>query len=234
MADAQRALQESVHGVDNRPARPPRPSDAQRETISSPGEKRSTNSQSSHTRYDHARYGHVPAPVEEGERLPLMNAGMVLAAPYIPRLFDTLGLLRDGRFADTPAAERGVHLLQFLVSGRAASPEYQLPLNKLLCGLPLNAPVPAGIGTSEREQATIAGLLQAMIGNWGALGNTSVDGLRQAFLLRGGELLRGPEDWRLTVAPGPFDMLMERLPWSFSIVRYPWMAQPLHVTWERK
>jgi hypothetical protein len=35
------------------------------------------------------------------------------------------------------------------------------------------------------------------------------------------------------VAPGPFDMLMDRLPWSFSLIRYPWMEEPLHVTWQR-
>jgi hypothetical protein len=24
---------------------------------------------------------------------------------------------------------------------------------------------------------------------------------------------------------------MDRLPWSFSIIKFPWMAMPLHVSW---
>jgi hypothetical protein len=27
-----------------------------------------------------------------------------------------------------------------------------------------------------------------------------------------------------------FDMLLDRLPWSFAMIRFPWMAYPLHVT----
>jgi hypothetical protein len=167
----------------------------------------------------------------EGERLPLINAGLVLAAPYLPRLFNMLGLVQEGRFIDTEAAERGVHLLQYLACAEAAAPEYQLVLNKLLCGLPLDAPVPAGIELGDGERDTIVGLLKAMVSAWSALGNTSPDGLRQSFLMREGELWLEGESWQLQVAPGPFDMLMDRLPWSFSIIKFPWMALPLHVSW---
>jgi hypothetical protein len=167
----------------------------------------------------------------EGERLALINAGLVLAAPYLPRLFNMLGLVKEGRFVDTEAAERGVHLLQYLACAEPAAPEYQLVLNKLLCGLPLDAPVPAGIDIGDTERDTIVGLLKAIISAWSGLGNTSVDGLRQSFLMREGEVWLEGESWQLCVAPGPFDMLMERLPWSFSIIKFPWMALPLHVSW---
>jgi hypothetical protein len=169
--------------------------------------------------------------VPQGERIPLINAGLVLAAPYLQRLFNMLGLTEGGRFIDTEAAERGVHLLQYLACAEAAAPEYQLVLNKLLCGLALDAPVPAGIDIGEQERDTISGLLKAMVSAWGALGNTSADGLRQSFLMREGELWLEDESWQLQVAPGPFDMLMDRLPWSFSIIKFPWMAMPLHVSW---
>jgi hypothetical protein len=169
--------------------------------------------------------------VAQGERLALVNAGLVLAAPYLPRLFNVLGLSREGRFIDLEAAERAVHLLQYLACAESAAPEYQLVLNKLLCGLPLDAPVPAGIEVSDTERETIVGLLKALIAAWSALGNTSVDGLRQSFLMREGELSLEDESWQLSVTPGPFDMLMDRLPWSFSIIKFPWMALPLHVSW---
>lgn len=169
--------------------------------------------------------------IAEGERIALDNAGMVLMAPYLPRLFGMLGLVMDGAFVDLDAAERAVHLLQFAVSGASSAPEYALPLNKLLCGLPLEAPVPAGIALTPVERETIEGLLEAMIASWSALGRTSVEGLRQSFLMRDGELALGPQGWELSVVRGPFDMLMDRLPWSFSIVRFAWMPAPLHVTW---
>ncbi|WP_221176206.1 contractile injection system tape measure protein [Massilia aurea] len=169
--------------------------------------------------------------IPEGERIALENAGMVLMAPYLPRLFGMLGLVVDGAFVDLDAAERAVHLLQFAVSGASSTPEYALPLNKLLCGLPLEAPVPVGIALTAVERETIEGLLEAMIASWSALGRTSVEGLRQSFLMRYGELALGPQGWELSVVHGPFDMLMDRLPWSFSIVRFAWMPAPLHVTW---
>lgn len=169
--------------------------------------------------------------VQPGERIALGNAGMVLMAPYLPRLFGMLGLVADGAFIDRDAAERAVHLLQFAVSGESSTPEYALPLNKLLCGLALDAPVAAGIDLTVAERETIEGLLEALIAAWSALGRTSIEGLRQSFLMRGGELALGPQGWELTVAHGPFDMLMDRLPWSFSIVRFGWMPTPLHVTW---
>jgi len=171
------------------------------------------------------------ASVRPGERIALDNAGMVLMAPYLPRLFAMLGLVADGVFVDLDAAERAVHLLQFAVSGAGSTPEYALPLNKLLCGLPLDAPVAAGIDLTVDERETVEGLLEAMIAAWSALGRTSVEGLRQSFLMRGGELSLGAQGWELAVAHGPFDMLMDRLPWSFSIVRFGWMPAPLHVSW---
>lgn len=183
----------------------------------------------------------VPAPAADdadgapglpaGERIALGNAGMVLMAPYLPRLFGMLGLVVDGAFVDLDAAERAVHLLQFAASGASSTPEYALPLNKLLCGLPLATPVVAGIVPTPAERETIEGLLEAMIASWSALGRTSVEGLRQSFLMRDGELALGRQGWELSVVRGTFDVLMDRLPWSFSIVRFAWMPAPLHVTW---
>jgi hypothetical protein len=76
-------------------------------------------------------------------------------------------------------------------------------------------------------------LLHALITNWEKLRNTSVDGLRQSFLLREGRLLRKESDgsWSLTVSTKAYDMLLDSLPWRFSTVRLPWMQTVLHVKW---
>ena len=71
------------------------------------------------------------------------NAGIVLVAPYLQRLWGILELTANGSFIDDTAAQRAVHLLQYIVTGKSETPEYQLVLNKLLCGhtwRPTNCP----------------------------------------------------------------------------------------------
>ena len=49
--------------------------------------------------------------------------------------------------------------------------------------------------------------------------------------MRRGALRPHEEAWRLTVEPGPFDMLLDRIPWGYGLLKLPWMAQVLHVDW---
>ncbi|MDC8760342.1 contractile injection system tape measure protein [Janthinobacterium fluminis] len=173
----------------------------------------------------------VAAAEIEAETLYVGNAGQVLAGPYMPRLFSILGLTEAGRFKDSEAAERAVHLLQYVVSGQSDSPEYLLGLNKILCGVSASTPIVREIVPSDEEREAIDMMLCAMIEHWKKIGNTSPDGLRQAFLQRAGSLRLQDDAWRLTVEPGAFDMLLDTLPWSFSIIKHPWMERAVHVNW---
>ena len=159
------------------------------------------------------------------------NAGQVLAAPYLPQLFNVLGLIEKGVFINPSAAEHAVHLLQFMVNEATQSPEYQLLLNKILCGLSTAVPICNRIEISQRDRETVENLIQGMIHNWKTIGNTSIQGLRETFLQRSGRLLLRDEMWFLTIEPGPFDMLLDQLPWSFSVIKYSWMERAIHVTW---
>lgn len=169
-----------------------------------------------------------PEPTEE---IFLINAGMVLAAPYLPRLFSVLELTADGQFVDELCVQRAVHVLQFLVSGRSAAPEYQLVLNKLLCGIKTAMPIAADMTLTQHECDVVESLLTSMIQNWKSIGNTTISGLRESFLQRPGMMRLIDDAWQLRVQGGVFDMLLDRLPWSFSIIKYPWMERPVHVTW---
>ena len=51
------------------------------------------------------------------------------------------------------------------------------------------------------------------------------------FLRRFGLLREIEGGFRLQVEPGPFDVLLERLPWGFAIVKLPWMREPLFTEW---
>ncbi|ATQ76901.1 hypothetical protein CR152_22040 [Massilia violaceinigra] len=168
---------------------------------------------------------------DECDALYLSNAGQVLAGPYLPRLFAMVGLTEGARFKSTEAAERAVHLVQFIVSGQTDCPEYQLGLNKVLCGLKLSAPIVREIVPTDEEREAVDTMLRAMIAHWKTIGNTSPDGLRQSFLQRPGSMHLKDDAWRLKVDAGSFDMLLDALPWSFSVIRHPWMERAVHVEW---
>jgi len=161
------------------------------------------------------------------------NAGLVLIGPYLPRLFDALGLLSDGKFVDAPAGERAVHLMQYAADGlREAAPESELVLNKVLCGLDPADVVGRRRSLSSAECALVDGLLGAVIEHWSILGRTTVAGLRETFLQRQGRLERRPDGgWTLTVEPGSFDVLVDRLPWGYAMQKHSWMREVLHVDW---
>lgn len=168
---------------------------------------------------------------ESPESIGVVNAGLVLAAPYLMRLFAMLGLLDNNRFADEQAAERALLMLHFLATGSTCAAEPTLVLNKVLCGLELEQPVAAQIELANGEQQAIEGLISAMIGHWSVLGATSVEGFRESFLQREGLLQRSNENWHLLVEPRAYDLLLDQIPWSFTFIKLPWMIQSLQVEW---
>ncbi|HEX5336880.1 MAG TPA: contractile injection system tape measure protein, partial [Gallionella sp.] len=165
------------------------------------------------------------------EEVYIANAGAVLLTPYLPQLFRMLDLMDGPKFKDARSAERAIHLLQFAVNERCDSPEFLLVLNKILCGVVSRVPIVREIEPLAREKETIEGMLRAVIGNWSILGNTSVQGLRESFLQRRGRLQLKEEGWHLKVEQRGIDVLIDRLPWSISIIRHPWMTRPVFVEW---
>ncbi|WP_374145997.1 contractile injection system tape measure protein [Sphingomonas sp. 28-63-12] len=173
---------------------------------------------------------------ETGDPIYIGNAGLVLFSPYLPALFDRLGLLttEDGappRLIDPEAQSRAVHLLQYLVDERLDTAEPLLVLNKLLCGIAPAEPVAASITPSQAELDLCDGLIGALIGNWPMLEGTSPAGLRETFLQREGRLLFGDDRWTLQVQRKTVDVLVDQIPWGFSMIFHRWMPVPVHVTW---
>ncbi|SEN77253.1 hypothetical protein SAMN05428959_10352 [Duganella sp. CF517] len=159
------------------------------------------------------------------------NAGQVLIGPYMPRLFSTLGLTEANQFKNAEAAERAVHLLQCVVGGPSDTPEALLGLNKILCGVPAATAIAREVAITDQERDTVEMMLRAIIEHWKKIGNTTPDGLRQSFLRRTGRMHLKDDAWYLDVDPGTFDMLLDSLPWSFSIIKHPWMERAVHVNW---
>ena len=85
--------------------------------------------------------------------------------------------------------------------------------------------------TDKDDVALVDGLLQSVISQWKVLGNTSIEGLRESFLRREGVLEWHEEQTLLRVSPKSFDMLLDSIPWTINLLKFPWMDKPLHVNW---
>ncbi|WP_108023563.1 contractile injection system tape measure protein [Rhodovulum kholense] len=158
------------------------------------------------------------------------RAGLVLFHPYLRMLFDRLGLI-EARQIRADGLPRAAAVLAALAE---AQPAQRLPdpLERLLLGMPEGARPEPCPTLAPAETALIDSLLRSVIGQWTRLGKTSPEGLRATFIRRRG--LIGTDDRgapRLTVAPGPFDMLLDGLPWALGPIRLPWMPEALSVIW---
>lgn len=159
------------------------------------------------------------------------NAGLVLLAPFLGGFFRKTDLMQGRGFPTEKQAERAILLTQYLVTKENVHPEYNLVLNKLLCGWPLRKSMDKEFTPSELEETEVTDLLASVIHHWQALGNTKVRGFRTSFLQRQGKLSLQHEGYHLLVARKGIDVLLEKLPWSIGFIRLAWMERPLTVEW---
>ncbi|QIL74990.1 contractile injection system tape measure protein [Hymenobacter sp. HDW8] len=168
-------------------------------------------------------------PEPAAEAIYVDDAGLVLLHPFLPRFFEQLGVVENELLVQ-PA--RALALLHYLATGAGTTPEYELGLPKILCGMALETPLGEAVELSETEQAESMALLEAVVQHWQALKHTSPAGLRATFLQRPGKLSRRPpHEWLLQVEQRGPDILLESLPWNMGVLRLPWMPGLLWVEW---
>ncbi|OUC15952.1 MAG: hypothetical protein B0A82_04155 [Alkalinema sp. CACIAM 70d] len=159
------------------------------------------------------------------------QAGLVIIHPFLPQLFSHLAIAQGNEIL-SEHLPRAAALLYFLATGRDRIYEYDLMLIKILLGLRPETPLLVAEGllqVSDRSEAIT--LLQSVIEHWSALKNTSVEGLQTSFLQRSALLRERDQGWYLQPEKAAFDLLLNQLPWSISIIKLPWMAQPLYTEW---
>lgn len=159
------------------------------------------------------------------------NAGLVLLNAYQPTLFKRLNLLNGNSFRNEAAQESAVNYLQQLATGSNAPNSDAMTLNKVLCGLAPTTTVKPDLAPSEQDQQLLESLLQSVISQWQALGSSTIAGFRGNWLVRDGLLTEAEDRWDLTVEKRAYDILLEKAPFSFSVIKYPWMKKPLYVHW---
>lgn len=172
-----------------------------------------------------------PPPAAYLQKTIVENAGLCLLAPYLPGFFSRLGFTEGGQFKTAVLAHRALYLLQYLVNGRQKNLEFTLQLNKLLCGIGIEEPVGKYKRLSPAERAEADDLLLSVIANWPALKSTSIQGFRSSFLQRKGILTLKGMAWVLQVERKGFDLLLDSLPWTFNLIKAPWMSKMLEVEW---
>lgn len=157
------------------------------------------------------------------------NAGLVLVHPFLDHFFVQCGF-KSNWF---PFAKRlrAALLLQHLVCDETCFPESAMTLNKVLCGLAVSEPLPVHLEPTKHEVEQCRELLTAVITHWQALQNSSPAALRTGFLQRPGLLSVCDSGWLLRVEGRSHDVLLQRLPWGLSLVRYSWMDRPLTIDW---
>lgn len=160
------------------------------------------------------------------------QAGLVLLHPFMSRLFEKTGYLKDGLFRSDEVRERAVCLLHYLSAGESEYPEPELLLPMHLCSWPAGIPVNRFLTLSKYEKEECSRLLKSAIEHWQALKNTTPDGLRVNFLMRNGRLKKGEFGWTLHVEHKTHDVLLNKLPWGISLIKFKWMSEHLTIDWK--
>jgi hypothetical protein len=156
---------------------------------------------------------------------------MVIFWPFLEQFFEELALMEHAKFITDIHQEKAVLITQFLVSGETEAEESQLPLNKILCGWPMNKPLRKDMFLDDNEKEIAEDFLKEIIKNWSALKNTSIAGLRETFLLREGILRENKQKRTLKIERKTVDILRDSLSWPISIIKLPWMDKILYVEW---
>jgi hypothetical protein len=173
-------------------------------------------------------------PIPEGlppESIYIANAGLILLWPFLGRYFRRLNLVGAKEFNDEASRMRAILLIQYLVTGKKEAPEYELALNKLLCGANMDMEVDMEIDITEEEINLSNSLLTGAITNWEKLKGTRIGTFRETFLQRNGSLYYMNNRWELKVEKKAYDVLLETLPWGIQMIQMSWMKERLVVLW---
>lgn len=165
---------------------------------------------------------------ETDSEMYINNAGLIILAPFIEKLFTNIGIAENGT---VNSKDLGVAMLHFLATGREEYAEFELVLPKILCGMMpsenimIIKKIPPTFITEANE------LLFSVINHWDVLKDTSVEALQVSFLLRPGKLSLKKDTWLLQVEQKPYDMLLQQLPWGIGLIKLPWMQHLIKTEW---
>ena len=165
--------------------------------------------------------------------IPISNAGLVLLNPIIPPLFEHCKLLKNNQFKNISSQEKAIFILHYLVNGKIELDESHSALYKIICGMDLDHPIPNKLNLSKKTLNLCNDALQSIINEWKALKNTGIDGLRENFILRQGNLKDNGDSYNLDISQESVDVILNYSPppWTSGMIKFPWMKKILYVNW---
>jgi hypothetical protein len=140
-------------------------------------------------------------------------------------------MVEDGAFSDVSHRNRALFLLQHLAYDTIDYPEYELVLNKILVGMPIQDFAIPIESLNQEEESMATSLMNGLIQNWSKVRNSSIEGIQETFFQREGVLSVLKENYKLTIPKKGVDVLVESIPWNLSMIKLPWMEKPLHIEW---
>jgi hypothetical protein len=161
------------------------------------------------------------------------NAGLILLAPFLSLFFTKMGLLSNGTFNSLRTTIKATQLLHYLLYGTTRTPEDLLFFNKILCGLPLNTPIPQKIIITKNIKTECHSLLIHVIEQWGTLKNISAESFVHSFLKRNAILTKNNNGWLLKVENNAFDILLDTLPFHVNFIKFTWNDYLITTEWQR-
>lgn len=182
--------------------------------------------------FQQKRETHKPRFIEGATtEISIQNAGLIILHPFFNKFLEKLDLLGDNGWVKTDKLDVAVQSLHYLATGDENFFEGNLIFEKYLCGVLLKVPIPIESRLTKNIKEETIALLKEAIKNWPALKNTSPDGLRQMFIHRDGKLYKKENSYKLIVERKAQDVLLEKLNWNISIVKFPWKKELLFVEW---
>ncbi len=159
------------------------------------------------------------------------NSGLILLWPYLGRYLKTIGLVNNSKFISTIAQQKALYELEYILHDPKEFHEYDLVLNKVLCGIKITATIEMQLKTGPINPKAGSSLLRSAIKNWPLITNTSIEGFKESFLSRAGKLIEHEKHWQLVIDRKGYDVLLEQLPYSLNAVKLPWMNKAIYVEW---
>ncbi len=171
-----------------------------------------------------------PALNQPGELgISVQFAGLAFLHPFFSSLFTISGIITEGdKQIPVRNLAKAAALLHFVATGREELFEFELGFIKLLLGMEPSGPLAVSEGLlTQSQMEEVESMLQAVVSLWSSIGNTSNDGLRTTFIQRNGMLYPFENGWKVILESAAYDMLLNTIPWSYSIIKLPWMYKPI-------
>lgn len=157
------------------------------------------------------------------------NAGLVLLNPFLPALFKHLELISEsGKLVDP---ELAACVLHYAATGREGDFEFEMIFEKYLCGLHPSETLNRAITLTELQKEEVNKVLSSALTYWEVMKNKPIALLQNEFLMRPGKLITEKTNHRLVIERKTFDLLLDKLPWSYSMIKFSWKKELIFVEW---